>query len=205
MSLTIPKLSELTFDEASHTYRLDGLIIPSVTTLMKPLSEAKYGGVDAKVLSNAADRGSAVHSAIDLHCRYGVIDIEPELEGYFEAFQAWAKDFDVKPYATETRTYNKSLLYAGTVDMSCSERGVDTLADFKTTANYSPMLCGVQLEAYSRAQESHGVKYQNMAIIQLKKDGNYCRHTDFPPRMECWKVFTSLLNVSGFIAKYCNK
>lgn len=205
MALTIPKLPELTFEETSHTYRLDGLIIPSVTTLMKPLSEAYYGGIDAKVLGRAADRGTSVHSAIDLYCRFGIIDIEPELEGYFEAFKAWFKDYDVKPYATETRTYNKSLLYAGTVDMSCSEKGVDTLADFKTTAGFSSMLCGVQLEAYDRAQESHGVKYQNRAIIQLKKDGTYCRHTEFPPRTECWRVFTSLLNVSGFITKYSNK
>lgn len=118
MGLNIPQLPELTFEEDSHTYRLDGLIIPSVTTLMKPLSEAYYGGIDAKVLGKAADRGSAVHSAIDLYSKYGVIDIEPELEGYFEAFRAWAKDFEVKPYATETRTYNRSLLYAGTVDMT---------------------------------------------------------------------------------------
>ena len=205
MALNIRASLELTFEEASHTYRLDGLIIPSVTTLMKPLSEAYYGGIDAKVLGRAADRGTSVHSAIDLYCRFGIIDIEPELEGYFEAFKAWFKDYDVKPYATETRTYNKSLLYAGTVDMSCSEKGVDTLADFKTTAGFSSMLCGVQLEAYDRAQESHGVKYQNRAIIQLKKDGTYCRHTEFPPRTECWRVFTSLLNVSGFITKYSNK
>lgn len=202
MALTIPQLAELTFEEATHTYRLDGLVIPSVTTVMKPLSEAYYGGIDAKVLGKAANRGSAVHSAIDIYAKYGVIDIEPELEGYFKAFLAWFKDYEVKPYATETKTYNRALLYAGTVDMSCSERGVDTMADFKTTASYSPMLCGVQLEAYERAQESHGIKYQNRAIIQLKKDGTYCRHTDFPPRIECWRVFNSLLNVSGFITKY---
>lgn len=202
MGLIIPQLPELTFEEASHTYRLDGFIIPSVTTLMKPLSEAYYGGIDVKVLGRAADRGSAVHSAIDTYVRYGIVDIEPELEGYFEAFMSWAKDFDVKPYATETRTYNRALLYAGTVDMSCSERGVDTLADFKTTVGFSSMLCGVQLEAYDRAQQSHGVKYHNRVIIQLKKDGTYRRHTDFPPSIECWKVFNSLLNVSGFITKY---
>lgn len=202
MSMTIPDYPELTFEEASHTYRLDGFIIPSVTTLMKPLSEAYYGGIDSKLLERAADRGSAVHSAIDTYSRYGIIDLEPDLEGYFEAFRSWVKDFDVKPYATETRTYNRALLYAGTVDMSCSERGVDTMVDFKTTASYSPMLCGVQLEAYCRAQESHGIKYQNRVIIQLKKDGTYHRHDDFPPRIECWRVFNSLLNVSGFIKKY---
>ena len=111
MSLTIPKLSELTFDEASHTYRLDGLIIPSVTTLMKPLSEAYYGGVDAKVLSNAADRGSAVHSAIDLHCRYGVIDIEPELEGYFEAFGNLYRSFCEHLTAKKAGTLPASYTY----------------------------------------------------------------------------------------------
>lgn len=205
MGMTIPQFPELTFEEISHTYRLNGLIIPSVTTLMKPLSEAYYGGIDAKVLGQAADRGSAVHSAIDLYSRYGIIDIDPELEGYFEAFRSWEKDYEVKPYATETRTYNKSLMYAGTVDMSCSEKGVDTLTDFKTTASFSSMLCGVQLEAYDRAQESHGVRYQNRVIIQLRKDGTYRRHTDFPPRVECWRVFTSLLNVSGFISKYSNR
>lgn len=202
MGLTIPQFPELTFNEASHTYRLDGLIIPSVTTLMKPLSEAYYGGIDARTLNRAADRGSAVHSAIDIYSRYGVIDIEPELEGYFNAFLSWTKDYDVNPYATETRTYNRVLMYAGTVDMSCSESGVDTLVDFKTTVSFSPMLCGVQLEAYDRAQESHGVKYQNRVIIQLRKDGTYRRHTEFPPRIECWRVFNSLLNVSGFITKY---
>ena len=202
MGMTIPQFPELTFEEDSHTYRLNGLIIPSVTMLMKPLSEAYYGGIDSRILGKAADRGTSVHSAVDLYCRYGIVDIEPELEGYFKAFLAWAKDYEVKPYATETRTYNKNLLYAGTVDMSCSERGTDTLADFKTTASFSPMLCGVQLEAYNRAQESHGIKYQNRVIIQLKKDGSYCRHTDFPPSTECWRVFTSLLNVAGFIARY---
>ena len=108
MGLNIPQLPELTFEEDSHTYRLDGLIIPSVTTLMKPLSQAYYGGIDAKVLGQAADRGSAVHSAIDLYSKYGVIDIEPELEGYFEAFNTVKETasifFTPQPYFSETTT-----------------------------------------------------------------------------------------------------
>ena len=38
-SINIPQFPELTFDEFSHTYRLNELIIPSVTTVMKLLSD----------------------------------------------------------------------------------------------------------------------------------------------------------------------
>ena len=46
----IPKFPELTFDEATHLYRLNGTELPSVTTVMKPLSSEVYGGVDEWVM-----------------------------------------------------------------------------------------------------------------------------------------------------------
>lgn len=36
MTVEVPELPELTFDEASHIYRLNGDIIPSVSKLMEP-------------------------------------------------------------------------------------------------------------------------------------------------------------------------
>jgi len=195
---------ELAFDEEHHIYRLDGSIIPSVTTLMRPLSEAHYGGIDPETLERAADRGTAVHQAIENYVKFSIIDIEPELEGYVNAFLAWMKDYDVKPFAAESKVYHKLLRYAGTVDMGCEEKGVDTMVDFKTTSSIIPMLVGVQLEAYVRAEESHGMNYKNKVALQLKSDGTYRRYTgkDLPPKTECWKVFGSLLNIAGFIQKY---
>lgn len=193
---------ELKFDEGRHIYCLNGIIIPSVTTVMRPLSEAHYSGINEAVLNRAAGRGNAVHNAIDNLVRFDILDISPEFSGYLTAFQAWMRDYEVKPLATETRTYHKLLRYAGTADMGCEERGINTLVDFKTTSVVAPMLCGVQLEAYKRAQESHGVKYDQEIIVQLKNDGTYKRHTQFPPRVECWKVFGSLLNVYGFSQNY---
>lgn len=200
----VKSFPELTFDEASHTYRLNGLIIPSVTTIMQPLSDAHYGGIDRAVLDRAADRGTAVHQAIENLVQFDILDIAPEFGGYVEAYRAWARDYDVRPFASETKTYHKLLRYAGTADMGCEERGVNTLVDFKTTSVIVPMLVGVQLEAYSRAQESHGIKYDNTVALQLMSDGTYRRYTgnDLPPKAECWKVFGSLLNVAGFIQKF---
>ena len=41
----IPQFPELTFEEQRHIYRLNGIEVPSVTTLMKPLSEDFYSTV----------------------------------------------------------------------------------------------------------------------------------------------------------------
>lgn len=200
--LEIKKFPQLTFDEESHIYKLNGFVIPSVTTLMKPLSEVHYKGIDDEVLLRAAERGTDVHSSVETYANYGVIDIEPEFEGYLRAAISWMKEYDVKPFASESRLYHKTLRYAGTADMGCEERGINTLVDFKTASSISPMLCGVQLEAYRKGYESHEIRYDNAVIVQLRSDGTYSRYTDFPPRHECWKVFTSLLIVSGFAQKY---
>ena len=49
----IPQFPELTFEEERHLYYLNGLEVPSVTTLMKPLSSDFYSTVDPEVLNKA--------------------------------------------------------------------------------------------------------------------------------------------------------
>ena len=51
----------LEFDDATHTYRLDGFEIPSVSAIMEPLSRSKYAHISEEILDMAASRGTAVH------------------------------------------------------------------------------------------------------------------------------------------------
>lgn len=101
----IPDFPELEFDEATHIYRLKGVEIPSVTTVMKPLSAEAYGGIDDATLERAAGRGTAVHNAIENWSLYGIEDIAPELRGYFEGFLAWVHDMRPKIIGNECRLY----------------------------------------------------------------------------------------------------
>ena len=41
--MEVLELPELTFDERRHIYKLNGVALPSVTTVMKPLSGDVYG------------------------------------------------------------------------------------------------------------------------------------------------------------------
>ena len=87
--MEVPELPELTFDDPSHTYRLDGEIIPSVSRIMEPLKEATYSGISEKTLRNAADKGSSVHNSIENFFKFGIEDVAPEHRAYFKALGAY--------------------------------------------------------------------------------------------------------------------
>lgn len=200
--IEIPEFKELQFKEDTHTYTVNDFIAPSVTQIMKPLSMVYYEGVDDKTLNEAAQRGTKVHEAAELYMLYGVEDIEPELRGYFDGLKKWIDKVKPIPVKTECRIYHKILRYAGTADLPCYIDGDLTLVDFKTTASVAQVLTRVQLEAYKKAFESHGIEFKRKLIIQSGKDGAYHAVEHPIADAESWKVFTELLDVYRFIKKY---
>ena len=192
----------LDFQEKDHTYRLNGALLPSVTTIMKPLSDNKYSSVRADVLGNAANKGSIVHNAIENYLKFGIEDISEEYKPYFLAFLEFLSDKQPTILATETKVYHKHLRYAGTVDLVCIIDGEVFLIDYKTTAVLMEMLTRVQLEAYAKAMESHDFRVDKKAILHLKKDGTYRLEPHDNNDSESWLVFGALLTVNSYINKY---
>lgn len=74
----MPEVPGLEFDEAGHIYRLDGIIIPSVSAVMAPLSKVKYDGINSRTLEKAAGKGTAVHNAIENWLKFDIEDVPPE-------------------------------------------------------------------------------------------------------------------------------
>jgi len=200
--LTIPTFPELSFDESRHIYKVNGMYVPSVTTVMRPLSAEFYKGIDEGVLNTAAGRGTAVHNAIENFVKFEIEDIPPEYSGYFQAFRRWWEDRKPVPIATESRVYHKYMRYAGTADMPCVIDNLVTCVDFKTSATLAEMLVRVQLEAYSKAYESHGFRFQNKMAVQLKRDGTYKAEEYRAGDTEAWETFGALHAVWGYIKKY---
>lgn len=193
----IPQFPELTFDENGHIYRLNGLVIPSVTTLMKPLSDDFYRTVDPAVLDRAAKRGTAIHNAVENYTQFGIEDIAPAYAGYFNGFLQWWKLRKPVPLATEQKVYHKILRYAGTADLICTINGRLTLVDYKSSAQVNTKLCAVQLEGYDRAFESHGVKVEDRLILHLSKTGY--QEVRFERSAKCWSVMSALMTVRNYM------
>lgn len=180
----LPDMSGLKFLPGPHRYILQQgtitLQLPSVTQLIRFISNEFYGQIDPVTLHKAADRGTRVHEAIELIDQGIWTPIEDDTAGYIEAYQRWKTDFEPEIIATEWRGYHRSMLYAGTVDKIATlpKQGEDmAIVDIKTSAAYIPFLVDVQLAGYAQMIESWpGMKIESTWGLQLKADGSYKFH-----------------------------
>lgn len=86
--------------------------------------------------------------------------------------------------------------------MPCIVDGLTTCVDFKSSAQVVEMLCRPQLEGYARAFDSFGFKFDQKAIVHLKKDGSYKMEVYKANDTEAWEVFGALLTTWGYQQKY---
>ncbi len=190
--IVIPALPELQFIDDTHTYLLNGAEIPSVTTLMRPMTTAEYGSVDEKTLENAANRGTAVHNSIENWLKFGFDDIDPDFQPYLDGFHEWWDLRKPALVASETKTYHRLMGYGGTIDLLAVIDGELNLIDFKTTYRLIEKNCRVQLEAYSQCLASHGIEVQKKRILHLSKDGKWKDPIYQAKDAEALRVFGSL-------------
>ena len=172
--------SLISFDEASHTYTdQHGRVVPSVTQALNVLDS--YRGIPPAVLEKAAQRGTAVHKAVELHLQ-GDLDemsLDPEVADYFYAYWKFEREHRYQPEHSELRVFSNKFRYAGTLDLAgpdpSNKRGY-AIIDIKTSRELMPSV-GPQLAAYEKAfRESIDVsprrKLKRYGLL-LKSDGTY--------------------------------
>lgn len=192
----------LVFEETQHIYTLNGMTIPSVSTIMEPLNADKYSGISQATLDNAANKGTAVHDCIENWIKFDFLDIPPEHQSYIDGFMEWWHKNSPKVIGSELRLYHKLLGYGGTCDLLADISDLRTLVDYKSTYVLSDMTCRVQLEAYAQALLSHGIKIDQKMILHLKKDGTAVPKIYPAKDPEAWRVFGSLKCVYDYIQSY---
>lgn len=166
-------LGKIYFEEKNHVYRLKNTQLFSVTQLMKPLNQKTYGEISDSILKTAANRGSNVHYAIEMFNEYGAKECRNDNKPYFDAYLKFAEEHQVKSIASEIKIFHKKLLYAGTIDTISIIDNKVTLMDYKTTVSLHKKLVAVQLAAYLDSLNSYGLTVEQVAVLQLKKDGTY--------------------------------
>ena len=196
------KMPGLDFDELSHTYKLEGTVIPSVSRVMDILRKEYYQGISERTLEKAANKGSIVHNGIENWIKFDIDDIPNEYHGYFDGFLEWWEKNKPVVVASELRVYHKLLRYGGTLDLLCYIDGKLVLIDYKSTWNLSEMLCRVQLQAYEEALASHGIRVDEKRILHLKRDGKWKDPVFEAKDAIAWRVFGSLKSVFDYMESY---
>lgn len=205
---------DLIFQEDEHKYYLNEQEIPSVTTILRLITD--FEKINKEDLDFACWRGSQVHRISELIDK-NLIDLkrveelnslaleqmgkDPKLMEYVNAYNSIRGQFKI--ISSEGRLYSKKYLYAGTFDRMLTYKGKTYVADIKTgVISHS---WGCQLEAYRiMIQEWIKIKDLHLMIIQLKNDGTYQLHLSTDRGNSIFNqdivsdkaMFLSLLNIS---------
>lgn len=162
---------DFTFDEATHTYRVDGVELPSVSTILRPI--VSFDGIPPDVLAAASARGVAVHKACELDDLGDLIEesVDESIAGYLEAWRRFRRELRAKVFDTEQRRYHSVLRYAGTRDVIVQIDGKLWLIDRKTSAAYP--WHAIQLAGYQLLAEDNGEAVDKVGTVLLSSDGGY--------------------------------
>jgi hypothetical protein len=187
--------STLTFDEPTHVYRLDGVVVPSVTTIIEAAGLVDLHG-NAEQLDYARALGSASHLATELD-DLGALDESSVAEPVWPRLKAWRKfrrETGFEPEHIEERLAHPLLRYAGTIDRIGTMRKHRMLLDIKNFAKRRTT--GLQLAAYAELAHAAGLVRRDIKryACHLYDDGRYelvpyTGTRDFPAFMAALTLF----------------
>lgn len=160
----------LEYDDETHTYLVDGVIVPSVTQLIKVKFGEKYVGVNRSTLERAANRGTAIHEAIERYCKTG--DGEEVKEVHNFNFLRERHGFNVLENETPIIiAKGDTPVAAGRLDLVLDVKGETAIADIKTTSALDKEYLAYQLNLYRIGYtQSYGIEVTQLYGVHLRED-----------------------------------
>lgn len=154
------------FLEKEHIYLKDGIIVPSVSEILRFIFPDKYKNVPSKVLNKKADYGSKVHKAIEILEKTGeLIELNTYQELAIEQYLKLKRKYEISVFEQE-QIVSYEYLYCGTFDMVAMVFEDYSLCDIKTTAELDIEYLSWQLSFYELAK---GEEYDKLYVIWLPK------------------------------------
>lgn len=159
------------FLEDEHIYLVDGIILPSITTILKIKFGNKYEGVSEEVLKRASNRGNRVHKAIENYEKLRLEDIGCiELSNY--KFLKKAYKFECLDNEVPVILFKDNEPVAcGRLDLVLEEKGQVGLGDIKRTSTLDKDYLRYQLNLYRIAyQQCYDTEIKFLRGIHLRND-----------------------------------
>lgn len=158
----------LIFDEKTHTYTLDGVVLPSVSQIIRG---------DEKMFCRPSDleRGRIVHAACALGTELDLDTVDERVKGYHDAYMSFVRDTEWIKMFGERPIASAAFGFAGTPDM---------VGHF----NDPLKVCVVDIKT-GKTLDKHHVRMQTAAYQILLSHAM--------PELEIYKRYALLLMESG--------
>lgn len=189
------KESSVIFNEAEHTYTLNGKKLSGVTAIVKWLFPDTYTDIPEAVLMKAAAHGSLIHSKCELYDTCGLGDDLPEVQEYIRLKTENSLITEANEYLVDD---GKDIASSIDVVFSKGEDGCYPLADIKTTSKIHVDNVTLQLSIYAYLFElcNKGKKAGKLYVIWLPKE-KYGKAELMPlkrvPTAACKKIIKAYL------------
>jgi hypothetical protein len=186
----------LTFDEDTHTYRVGGVVVPSVTQVLDGLHS--FAAVPQDVLKAAQERGTYVHALCEYHDEG---DLDPSsigpYGGYLDAWIEFRASYKAEWTGIEVRGYSARFGFAGTCDRRGYLGAVPYILDIKTSAQ-PHRTWGIQTAAYRQlaCEDDPLWMMARRATVQLRADGTFKFLTWDSPTD--WHAFLALITLRNW-------
>lgn len=165
------------FDD-THTYLVDGIIVPSITQMLKIKFKSKYNGVDQKVLNRASEIGTKVHEAIEKLCKTGEVEDLKEVKNFL--FLQKQYKFTILDNEVPIILFKEGIpIGAGRLDLVLEKDNQIGLGDIKRTSTLDKEYLGYQLNLYRIGyQQCYGKEITFLKGLHLREDVR--KYVDIP-------------------------
>ena len=153
-----------------HVYLCDGVIVPSITQMLKLKFGGKYDNVSRQTLQRAAEKGTEVHAAIENYCKTGEDNGLKEVHN----FKFLQKAYNFRTIGNEIPVIlfmDGTPVSAGRLDLVLEIDGKIGLADIKRTATLDKEYLAYQLNLYRIAyQQCYNTPIDFLKGVHLRED-----------------------------------
>ena len=158
----------LEYIDDTHTYLVDGIIVPSITQLIKMKFNNKYDAVPKEVLKKAADKGTAMHLAIELYEKENKESDLVELKNY-KFLKKHLKWNVIQSEIPIILFYNGKPIAAGRLDQVIEMNGKKGINDLKRTASFDKEYVALQTNLYRIGyKQSYGTEIDFVSGLHLR-------------------------------------
>lgn len=160
----------LEYIDETHTYLYDGVVLPSITQLLRVKFGNKYNGVPKETLERASVQGTAVHKSIEDYEQDGIESNLPELRNY--KFLKKAYNFECVANEVPVVLFRDGEAVAcGRLDLVLTEGEKIGLGDIKRTSTLDKNYLAYQLNLYRIAyQQCYGTEISFLRGLHLRED-----------------------------------
>lgn len=169
---------DVEFIEDGHIYLVNGIIVPSITTILKIKFGNKYKNIPQNILNNAAKKGTEMHQAIQ---DYEEKNIESDLKE-LKNYKFLKRQYKWECLENEVPVIlfkDEKPIACGRIDMTGKIKGEVGGFDFKRTSSLDKDYLKYQLNLYRIAyRQCYGVEWQFLKGLHLREDTR--RFIDLP-------------------------